>query len=172
MLVPWGCHGGIHADTNSGPAKKIVDRCNRCRTDLYPAGGLHDQRDRIPHRSGLYRVLIAHPHRSLRWRATQIARFVRPDGPRAQFFSPAALTKIRSLGGISTRWRRPAALAENFTSVFRNSVLISRHPAPTGGALRIVTKREAGCDGRERARDERRGCGRRNRMVLAPLGWR
>jgi len=32
-------------------------------------------------------------------------------------------------------------------------------------------EREAGCDGRKRARDERRGCGRRNRVVLAPLGW-
>ena len=40
------------------------------------------------------------------------------------------------------------------------------------GRIAIVTKREAGCDGRVGARDERGLCGRRSRVVLAPLGWR
>jgi len=40
------------------------------------------------------------------------------------------------------------------------------------GRIAIVTKREAGCDGRVGARDERGLCERRSRVVLAPLGWR
>ena len=40
------------------------------------------------------------------------------------------------------------------------------------GRIAIVTTREAGCGGRVSARDERGLCGRRSRVVLAPLGWR
>src|SRR5882757_6515622 len=40
------------------------------------------------------------------------------------------------------------------------------------GRLAIVTKRAVGCGGRGCAFDERRGCGRRSRVVLTPRRWR
>jgi hypothetical protein len=49
---------------------------------------------------------------------------------------------------------------------------VSRIPFQPEGRLAIVTKRGAGCGGRGRADNERRGCGRRSRVVLTHQCWR
>jgi hypothetical protein len=60
-----------------------------------------------------------------------------------------------------------------FASAFRNIMaLICASRLDCRGALRIVTKREAGCDGRASACDERGWSGRQSRVVLTPPGWR
>src|SRR5690348_3109857 len=63
---------------------------------------------------------------------------------------------------------RLAALAEN-----QKQVPYARQPASPRGTLRpIVTKREAGCDGRgRRARTKRGRCVRRSRVVPTPRCW-
>ena len=69
--------------------------------------------------------------------------------------------------------------AKSDTSDFRKIILTStpnhrrnaRIPSQPEGRLAIVTKRGTGCGGRGSADNERRGCGRRNRVVLMPRRW-
>ena len=108
-----------------------------------------------------------------------------PDGQiSAQFFgmllrklppmsakSPARKIKIRK--PFQTDLPCPVPRAKKFrfpSSSIRWFVAPSR--LRHEGRIAIVTTREAGCDGRNSARDERGLCGRRSRVVLAPLGWR
>src|SRR5665213_623426 len=51
-------------------------------------------------------------------------------------------------------------------------VVYFRGLVPPKGALAIVTKRGAGCDGRGSADNERRQRVRRSRVVLTPRRWR
>jgi hypothetical protein len=61
-----------------------------------------------------------------------------------------ACTQNRNLRGNSTLIIRSRCLGKNIASVFPKYVVCSRHPVSTKGALRpIVTKRGAGCGGRD-----------------------
>jgi hypothetical protein len=62
---------------------------------------------------------------------------------------------------------------KDLSSDIRKIMFSWRIPPRHEGRMRIVTKRGAGSDGRglHHATNDA-GCGRRSRVVLAPLGWR
>jgi hypothetical protein len=62
--------------------------------------------------------------------------------------------------------------AKYLSSVFRKYMVYSQHPAPAGGALRVVTNVGEGCDGRVWPRLTSDGPdGRPSRVVLIPRRW-
>jgi len=108
-----------------------------------------------------------------------------PTGKSVRNFSECCFTRLPPMSAKS-RARKieirkpfqsdlPCPVLRAKTFCFSSSS-IRRFVAPSRprheGRIAIVTKREAGCDGRVGARDERGLCGRRSRVVLAPLGWR
>src|SRR5579864_6257901 len=67
----------------------------------------------------------------------------------------------------------PVLRAKIYRLIFSENLKYGpRCPASMKRRIAIVTTREAGCDGRLGASDERDRGGRRRRVVLAPLGWR
>ena len=67
----------------------------------------------------------------------------------------------------------PMRPPKNFSFVFSENVPLLQLSCPRSeGRIAVVTDVEAGCDGRGYIVRRAMSCGRRSRVVLAPLGWR
>ena len=150
-----------------------------------------------PHHTGRCGAWHRARIRATRWHRRGVLRRVRdprlclpehlllPDGQISAQFSECRFTRLPPMAAKSPALKFefhkpfqpdlpcPVLRAKTFCfSSSSNRWFVAPSRPRQEGRIAIVTTREAGCGGRVGACDERGLCGRRSRVVLAPLGWR